>query len=350
MAYRKYRSRFTYAADGTDVQLAPLVIQATRNPTTNDFAEIGTTWVNKSTAAVYVLAKIAAGSATWSTSPGSGVGTFTSVDVTTGDLDVQAAGSTTTISSGTVNFDNGAGAVTMSGDLTVAGTTTLNGDIDITSASVFDITVTCDPDPAILLQTNGGTSETIQLINTQGTASDAIELRAVAGEILVNTTNSTDAASIALTSNAGGIELDAALNAANAISLDASDAAGGITMAAGTGGILIGNQADCTTIDVGDFAPTANRTITVGGGTVVTAAVTDTIDIGPDGATTNANSIKTVNVNTGGVTLGEVLTNVATGAITSGTHTVSIQTGNAAAGTVATNISTGTGTKTVKLW
>ena len=439
MGYDNRRSRFTYLASGVAAELAPLAIEATRNPTTSDFAQIGTTWINTSTAAVYVLATISGGSATWSTSPASGVGTFTSVDITTGDLDVQAAGSTTTISSGTVNFDNGAGTVLMAGDLTVAGTTTLNGDIDITSASLFDITVTSNTDPAILFETDGGTTETIQVINTQGTAADAIELRAVDGDILINTTNSTDAAAIALTSTAGGItctaaepaifrstangasaviiestiggvdilasgaaatedinitatgssinvvatEADAAaivLNAsgggvditaatndldlaattlgvnisageaaADAISLDASNAAGGVTVAAGTGGILVGNQADCTTIDVGDIAPTATRNITIGGGTVVTAAVTDTIDIGPDGATTNANSIKTVNVNTGGVTLGEVLTNVATGAITSGTHTVSIQTGNAAAGTVATNVSTGTGTKTVSV-
>jgi len=100
---------------------------------------------------------------------------------------------------------------------------------------------------------------------------------------------------------------------------------------------------------MGDIAPTANRTITVGGGTVVTAAVTDTIDIGPDGATTNATSVKTVNVNNGGVTTGQVITNIGAGAITSGTHTVNIQSGNAAAGTVATNVSTGTGTKTVNV-
>jgi len=120
-------------------------------------------------------------------------------------------------------------------------------------------------------------------------------------------------------------------------------------MSAGTGGLLLGNQADCTTIDVGDFAPTANRTITVGGGTVITAATTDTIDIGPDGATTNANSIKTVNVNTGVVAVGEVLTNIASGAVTSGTQTVSIQTGNVTAGTVKTDIATGTGTQTVNI-
>lgn len=114
-------------------------------------------------------------------------------------------------------------------------------------------------------------------------------------------------------------------------------------------GLLIGNQATCATIDVGDIAPTASRTITVGGGTVVTAAVTDTIDIGPDGATTNADSVKTVNVNTGTVAVGQLLTNIASGSVTSGTHTTSIASGNVTAGTVAVNLLTGTGTKTLNV-
>lgn len=122
---------------------------------------------------------------------------------------------------------------------------------------------------------------------------------------------------------------------ADAIVIEATDAAGGVQIKAGSAGILIGTEADTATLSIGDIAPTATRTTTIGGGTVVTAAVTDTIDIGPDGATTNANSIKTVNVNTGGVTLGQVLTNIASGNRTSGTHT--------------TSISTGTGTKTVNV-
>lgn len=121
------------------------------------------------------------------------------------------------------------------------------------------------------------------------------------------------------------------------------------TGAAGAGTILLGNNPRVTVASLADVAPSASRTVTVGGGTVVVAAVTDTIDIGPDGATTNANSVKTVNVNTGGVTLGQVLTNIASGAVTSGTHTTSIATGNRAAGTMALNIMTGTGTKTANL-
>ncbi len=159
----------------------------------------------------------------------------------------------------------------------------------------------------------------------------------------------TGAADLTIGTTAGGLDLSAGEAAADAISLDASNAAGGVTIAAGTGGLIFGNQADCTTIDLGNQAPGATRTTTIGGGTVIVAAVTDTIDIGPDGATTNANSIKTVNVNTGGVTTGQVLTNIASGTVTSGTHTTEIATGNRAAGTMALNIMTGTGTKITNL-
>lgn len=121
------------------------------------------------------------------------------------------------------------------------------------------------------------------------------------------------------------------------------------TGTSGTAQILLGNNPRLTIASLADIAPSASRTTTIGGGTVVVAAVTDTIDIGPDGATTNANSIKTVNVNTGGVTLGQVLTNIATGTVTSGTHTTSIATGNWAAGTMAVNLLTGTGTKSLSI-
>ena len=325
MAVRRLEKRTTYDSKGRKADMAPLVIDATRNPSTNDFAAIGTIWVNSSTATIYGLAKIASGIATWTNSPASGLGVFTSVQVTTGDLDIDAAGSTTTINSGTINFSNGASVMSLSGDLIVGGKTTLSGDVDITTASLFDITANGGQDPAILLETNGAITETIQIINTQGTADDSIELRGVAG----------------------GVKISSGEATSTAIKLDSYHADGGVTIEAGAGGILLGNQEDCTTIDIGDTAPTTSRTISVGGGTVATAAVTDTIDIGPDGATTNVDSIKVVNVGTGGVTLGENNINIGSGTVTSGTQTVSVGTGNRVAGTHAVNISTGTGTKTV---
>ena len=135
----------------------------------------------------------------------------------------------------------------------------------------------------------------------------------------------------------------------DAIYIEASAANGGVEINAGTGGIRIGDEADCTGLTFGNIAPTANRNITIGSGTVVTAAVTDDISIGDGGATTNATSIKHVDINNGGVTLGEVNTYIACGAVTSGTHLTEIACGNRAAGTATLNISDGTGTKTVNV-
>ena len=243
--------------------------------------------------------------------------------VGTGGLTVNSTNGAITLNSGTGAIDIGTDAaahiVTLGNQNTTSQTIIYSGTGDIVLNSTDDITV----DATGLFSIDSTETSNITVTG----ASEDLQLYSVGGAVLI----------------------DGSEAIATAISLDASDGAGGVTIAAGTGGLLFGNQADCTTIDIGDFAPTANRTITVGGGTVITAATTDTIDIGPDGATTNANSIKTVNINTGGVALGEVLTHIATGAITSGTHTVNIQSGNAAAGTVATNVSTGTGTKTVNV-
>jgi len=147
----------------------------------------------------------------------------------------------------------------------------------------------------------------------------------------------------------GAVNITSTEGENDAILIEASAGNGGVQIKAGTGGILIGNEADTSGISLGDTAPTATRNINIGGGTVVTAAVTDTINIGPDGATTNADSVKTVNINDGGVTTGQVLTNIATGAVTSGTHTTEIATGARAAGTMAINVGTGTGTKTLNV-
>lgn len=135
----------------------------------------------------------------------------------------------------------------------------------------------------------------------------------------------------------------------DAIDIHASAANGGIQMRAGTGGIRMGDEADCTGITMGNIAPTASRNITIGSGTVVTAAVTDDISIGDGGATTNADSIKHVDINNGGVTTGVVRTYINGGAVTSGTHLLELSAGNVAAGTATINMSTGTGTKTVNI-
>lgn len=105
------------------------------------------------------------------------------------------------------------------------------------------------------------------------------------------------------------------------------------TGTAGAAALNMANNPRVTVVDIADVAPAASRTITVGGGTVVVAAVTDTIDVGVDGATTNADSAKVVNIGTGAVDVGSNTVNIGTGALTtSGTNSVNISTGAGVAG------------------
>lgn len=247
------------------------------------------------------------------------------------------------------------GAFTFTGLLTANASATIN-----TAGTTLTLAADNSGDAVIL---GGGTVARAITIGQDAAAHTIAIGQAAAGAITLDTAAgvSIDAATasnftvtgasadLTLSSSGGSVNITASEAAADAIVINASDAAGGVQIQAGTGGILIGNQADCTTIDVGDIAPTASRTTTIGGGTVVTAAVTDLVDIGPDGATTNANSIKQVDINTGTVATGQVLTNIASGTVTSGTHTTAIATGNRAAGTMALNIMTGTGTKTANI-
>lgn len=147
----------------------------------------------------------------------------------------------------------------------------------------------------------------------------------------------------------GAVNVTSTQTENDAILIEASAANGGVQIRAGTGGILIGDEADTTGLTFGNIAPTASRNITIGSGTVVTASVTDDISIGDGGATTNADSIKHVDINNGGVTTGVVRTYIGGGAVTSGTHLVEISAGNVAAGTATLNMSTGTGTKGVNI-
>jgi hypothetical protein len=390
-----------------DVFPSPIV--ATRDPTTSDTNyQLGQVWVNSSDDQSWTLTSVSSGSANWAlASPGS-----SDVNTIGGDSGTaNPAGGNINIVGGTNITTTGASptgddvSVDLDAAITLATsvssplyTVAAGTDLSITGVSGQDVIVTLggsagsenfiveaadgtdlwtiDSSGTITFTnfsntgtftTSGGAasinaSSNFNTVINSGTSTGTVTIgNASAGAITVDSgsgisidsagaSNFTVAsADLTLQSTGGSIGITSTEAVSDAIVIHASDGAGGVQVQAGTGGVLIGNQADCTTIDIGDTAPTASRTITVGGGTVVTASVTDTIDIAPDGATTNADSVKTVNVNSGGVTTGQVLTNIATGAITSGTHTVSIQSGNAAAGTVATNISTGTGTKTVSI-
>src|SRR5690606_32073262 len=158
MAVRQTQ-QMAYGMGDNLIPMAPEPIVALRDPGTNDFAEIGTLWVNTVANSVWCLTSITSNSANWTTSPASGVGTFTNVTVNPGDVDVTAGD--VNITAG--NLTLGAGNATIAGDLSVAGTLSFTGDLDLSSAALIDLTSTLDGAPSILLHANGGTSEQIRL-------------------------------------------------------------------------------------------------------------------------------------------------------------------------------------------
>lgn len=386
----------------------PVPIVAARAPTTSDTNfDLGQLWIFTTTGQIYGLANVASGSATWSVlGPGA-----SDVDTLTGDSggaispvagNITMAGGTnlTTVgAAGTITFNLDA-AISLATSVTSPIYTASAADLNINSATGQDIIMKMgdnagankvsftDSDDAEVFSidsngsigtlagltvtgaftTSGGAasinaSSNFNTVINSGTSTGTVTIgNGAAGAITVDTAAGisldsatasnftvTGAADLTLASTAGSVDITSGEAAAtDSILLNATAADGGVTIDAGSSGILVGISADCTPISIGDIVPTSARTITVGGGAVATA-IADTIDIGPDGANTDAGASKVVTINNGGVTLGTLTTNIGAGAVTSGTHTVNIQSGNAAAGTVATNISTGTGTKTVNL-
>jgi hypothetical protein len=132
------------------------------------------------------------------------------------DIDILATGSSVNITA----TENVADSIVISSsnggiDITAAAASA-GEDIDISAVgSSVNISSTENAALAITLNTNGGTSETIRIRNQQGT----------------------NAASVDISSTAGGLTLTGGLGTADAINIVASDTAGGIDIDAGTGGI-----------------------------------------------------------------------------------------------------------------
>lgn len=144
---------------------------------------------------------------------------------------------------GSVNVTAGedaADAIVLSagaGGIDILATGAAGQDIDIvnTGGSV-NISATENDAGAIAITTNGGTSERITVTCSQGT----------------------NAASIGLISTAGGLTFTGGLGTADAININASNAAGGIDIDAGTGGVIV----DTTGAISLDSAAASNFTVT----------------------------------------------------------------------------------------
>lgn len=365
MAVRRIIPDMAYGIGDDLIPLAPLPIIAMRDPGIADQAQLGTTWINKSTGAVWVLARIVANASDWVTSPViGGAGVFTSLQVTSGSLTIDAAAGGIDVGAGNFTVDNAGNTVTE--DLTVNGDITLNGDFDLTSAALIDLTSTLNAAPSISLTANGGANEQIYLHSVQGTSATSVDI----------------------VSDLGGVHIEGNSNTVSAIVLEAANAAGGVTVSAGTAGIdltavngaidlvsgtgaiNIGADAVAHAITIGNLTGATAVDINSGSGGIGIAALnsavqvtsgTGQMDLGSDAAATTINlgvaaAAKTVTVGStnttsttaiqsgsGGVS---VLATNATLAISSGTGVMNIS-ADAAATTV--NIATAAAVKTLTL-
>lgn len=147
MAVNTMRKRVDYGLTNALQTISPQPIVAQRNPTTTDYAEVGTIWVNKTNNTYYILTSITASVANWETS-GGGAGDFTSLVVNPGNITATAgniiatagsisAGTTVTAGTGitatTGNITATAGGV--SAGTTVAAGTTITAGTGITATT-----------------------------------------------------------------------------------------------------------------------------------------------------------------------------------------------------------------------
>jgi len=139
------------------------------------------------------------------------------IDATAGGIDVDAVGqiniATSQSAADSIVIESTAGGI----DILASGASA-GEDIDIVATgSSVNISSTENAALAITLNTNGGTSETIRIRNQQGT----------------------NAASVDISSTAGGLTLTGGLGTADAINLAANTAGGGIDIDSSTGGFIV---------------------------------------------------------------------------------------------------------------
>lgn len=211
---------------------------------------------------------------------GSGASNIT---IATGDLTITDTASSINLVAGEAVADaiflhttDTAGGVTM---------TLGTGGFNPTTTGKFTLVSTDNAAQAFYLHANGGTSETIQLRADQGTG----------------------VASVELLSDVGGVTLTGGKAAATAINFTTTDAGGGITMTAGTAGILPSTTGKFTVISTDNAAQSIE--LHANGGT------TETIRLRADQGT-SATSLDLLS-DVGGITLNAGLSSASAINITS---------------------------------
>ena len=190
--------------------------------------------------------------------------------------------------SGGFIVDAAAGAISL--DSALASNFTVTGaGLDLTLASSLGsvlVSSTEDAALAIRLHANAGTSETIQIHSDQGTGVASVDILSDVGGISLTATGLASDDAINLSAAAGGVDIDGAMQVSlvsseatvDAILIDASNGAGGITMSSGSAGVAVTGDVVVTgaLTTSGDFTLSSVATkMTMNGG-----AVTDFIGQG----------------------------------------------------------------------
>lgn len=238
------------------------------------------------------------------------------INATSGGVDIDGATQVNIASS-----QNAASAVVINasaGGIDISSSGGAGEDIDITTTSSINLSSTENAAEAIYLHANSGTAETIHIHADQGTNAASVNIASDDGGVTV-TAGLAGNDAININATAGGVDIDGVLQvniasaqaAADAIVIDASNAAGGIDVDFGTGGLSVvgGNgainlESGAGAINVGVDA--VAHTVTIGN---VTGATGVAINSGTDGiglASTGAgditvNSSDTVLIDSAGV-------------------------------------------------
>ena len=170
-------------------------------------------------------------------------------------------------------------------------------DIDITASSSVNLVSTENAALALYLHANGGVLETIDIHSDQGTDVASINVHSDLGGITLTAAGNATNDAINLAATAGGIDVDAALQinvassqaAADAIVIDASNAAGGIDVDYGTGGMTVDGANGAFTLQTGTGniligADAVQHNVTLGN---VTGTSTVTLNSGTGGVAIN---------------------------------------------------------------
>lgn len=205
------------------------------------------------------------------------------INASAGGVDITAAGAAgedidIVNTSGSINLTAGEAIATSmvftNNGMDIVTSGAAGRDIDVTNTGgSINVTATENDAGAVIIRANGGASERVTLLASQGTGADSINLESTAGGITLSAALAT-ADAINLSASAGGVDVDGALQVNIASSQNAVDA---IRIVASAGGIDIDA--------VG--AATEDINITNTGGSVVvvaTESVSDAIRLNASGA------------------------------------------------------------------